>query len=107
MTDLEITKLCAEASGLIPHVPQIPFVCHTGDNLNGQPVSVMYDPLHDDAQAMALVKSFGITIKTTDGNQWYVEPMCIDGQVYVSCIDGASDLNRAICECVAKIQEKK
>ena len=47
MTDLELTKLCAEAMGI-----EISPVRHGDGDFS------LYDPLHDDAQAMALVKKF-------------------------------------------------
>jgi len=78
VTDLEITKLCAEAMGYRN--------------------SSHYNPLHDDAQAMALVKRQGLHIV------W--QPMCpdiwkVDDTTHVAA---DKDLNRAICECVAKMQ---
>ena len=101
MTDLEITRLCAEAmkySNLSDHLGGLPvFTSETG----------VYDPLHDDAQAMALVKKFHIhldkTLRTPDDpkglwiasntDKWTSEP--------------TADLNRAICECVARVQKGK
>ena len=100
MTDLEITKLCAEAMGFKA-------------NIAADGASVMishrisqwteYDPLHDDAQAMALVKKFQLDIirgKDEHGT---------DNVLVSSRKSHAynSNLNRAICECVAKMQEKK
>ena len=97
MTDLELTKLCAEAVGLIPHKDQIPLVCHTGKNLRGIPVSTMYDPLHDDAQAMALVKKFSLSVGPADGDDW-----CAWDNDDSSIEQGYDEnLNRAIVECVA------
>lgn len=110
LTDLEITKLCAEAMGL--HI--------TDEAQNGHAVWVaatdvpaheaeyVYDPLRKDAQAMALVKKFKLEprfagkIGTSWHGQWLVtqhnarEPLA-----------NHSDLNRAICECVAKMQREK
>lgn len=83
MTDLEIVTRCAHQMG----VP-----------LMGSDVD-LYDPLRDDAQAMALVKRFELNIGPIhDGWQ-------------VSDYDGSNetenkDLNRAICECVAKMEIK-
>ena len=129
LNDLEITKLCAEAMGwrhlgavgmiLPPDVKSPSDVderfkgklwCLNGGNdwwldPEGHYVcglcNSISDPLHDDAQAMALVKKFGL-------NQWY------DGQNW-RVVGGVSnegdawsaDLNRAICECVAKMQKIK
>ena len=79
MTDFEITRLCAEA--LLPNVWA-----------HGE-----WNPLHDDAQAMALVKKFQLAVAYL--SPWYVS--CSPYQVH------ADDLNRAICECVARMQQSK
>ena len=57
MTDLEMTKLCAEAMGI---------KASDWDNeYHGSipPAKPPYDPLLDDAQAMALVKRFCLDIE--------------------------------------------
>ena len=88
MTDLEITKLCEEAIG--------------SDFYGGK-----FDPLHDDAQAMALVKKLWLDCTVlvgaveSGGQSWLVR-----------AADGTSShhdetLNRAICECAAKMQKAK
>mgnify|MGYP001617981049 CR=1 FL=1 len=92
MTDLEMTKLCAEAMGLeIFWAEALPITA---------PKGCPYDPLHDDAQAMALVKKFHIALGWNDpgwgafgqhDKRWVNNP----------------DLNRAIVECVAKMQAAK
>ena len=76
MSDLAITRLCAEAMGAA--------VFRMGDCL--YPDTKVYDPLHDDAQAMALLKQFPIE--------------CLNAM----CREGSKDFNRTICECVAKMQ---
>ena len=89
MTDLKIIKLCAEAMGY-----QV--AGNHGDaaiTVDGMATN-RYDPLHDDAQAMALVKQFPID---TIWAMWEA----------IKNYQGHLDLNRAICECVAKMQEKK
>ena len=64
MIDLEITKLCAEAIGLDvePH-PKGPKdkLCYI-ESSPGYLRFECYDPLHDDEQAMALVKKFHLHI---------------------------------------------
>ena len=92
MTDLEITKLCAEAMGLTPT-----------DEISEW---TEYDPLHDDAQAMALVKRFELDLTFTgEGfNKWNVQQSTLEAAGVFSY---QSDLNRAICECVAKMQKEK
>ena len=93
MTDLEITRLCAEAMGWE--------VFEEGGNLWERAGLVIYRPLHDDAQAMALVKKFRLSIGT-DADQWY---LVLPDYPYKET--NHADLNRAICECVAKMQAKK
>jgi len=98
MTDLEITKLCAEAMGLRV-VKQLGVMRFP----NTQFEDSLYDPLHDDAQAMALVKRFHLNIgQTTQGVKVFTRPL--KGGFHEA--DNA-DLNRAICECVAKMQGGK
>ena len=91
MTDLEITRLCAIAYGI------------SVDGMGGilLPLSA-FDPLHDDAQAMALVKKFKLDLwwPFSDAPEWH----CADIN---SKYTHNADLNRAICECVAKMQAEK
>jgi hypothetical protein len=99
MTDLEITKLCAEAMGIETFTSQGLIWYHVSFA-----VSTPYIPLQDDAQAMALVKRFRLTIiqgppKPATAT-WHVE-------LHSNCDSWNSDLNRAICECVAKMQQSK
>lgn len=106
MTDLEITRLCAEAMGghLIGTEWIVPrFVAHGTPpeaNLYSMPV---YDPLHDDAQVMALVKRFHILI----GNLSIADRFHFTASVDAVRWHKNLDLNRAICECVAKLQAAK
>ena len=97
MTDLEMTKLCAEAMGI-----EIDEQCTYRQGTR------IYHPLHDDAQAMALVKKFPMTIEppvlTVDG-YWHIESVEIIDGICPDVYD--KDLNRAICECVAKIEKAK
>lgn len=102
MTDLEITKLCAEAMKY-----QI-LSDKWGNERAIQTLDIAYyDPLHDDAQAMALVKKFRLNIAyigirespSTRAVEWW----CMD---VTQQFEGPGDtLNRAICECVAKMQQ--
>ena len=95
MTDLDMTKLCAESMGLLAE--------KDGRVLIGL---TPYDPLHDDAQAMALVKLFQLTIdRPDDDGDWGATFYGAEGDNPVcSC---RKDLNRAIVECCAKIQAAK
>ena len=104
MTDLEMTRLCAEAMGLDvwlePHRGTIMRYHYWKDN-----VAEQYSPLHDDAQAMALVKKFQLNLGfNKEDEDWVVESID-EGKEW--CIGIRHDLNRAIVECVAKMQEKK
>lgn len=103
MTDLELTKKCAEALGwkflglASKHVAFQVSDCaiistndSTGDHV--------FDPLHDDAQAMALVKKLQPCIVRPDSNGWWEVYMLESERAY-----SAKDLNRAICECVAAL----
>jgi len=63
-----------------------------------------YDPLHDDAQAMALVKKFELDIEAPRAGinaEW--EVYRYDNLAPNNCHSNA-DLNRAICETVAKMK---
>lgn len=98
MTDLEMTKLCALAlhGGVNP--------VRLGNSVVGEIVRYecqgeKFDPLHDDAQAMALVKQFKLTIDSpiSADDNWMVSTGTVD-----SIVKNAG-LNRAIVECVAKL----
>lgn len=114
MTDLEMTRLCAEAMGLKPYVKRASFIgdnegiflCKTEMHKFGSVddtvdrFSVPYDPLHDDAQAMALVKRFKL----------YIEYCTFDRGDPCWLVVGDNDvtnddLNRAICACVSRTQK--
>ena len=102
MTDLEITRLCAEAMGLE--------IVSTQDSreiwirLGNGPVACLYCPLQDDAQAMALVKRFEMFIKPVANKEWWVSQCAPEHEVATGL---GSDLNRAICECAANRQDAK
>jgi len=99
VTDLEITKACADAVGLPYRIEP-----ETEDGEGEMLWSPMgpYNPLHDDAQAMALVKEFMLRISppSVDDDIWVVDE-------WNNCTAQSNDLNRAICECVAKMREAK
>ena len=105
MDDLEITRACAEAMGIAlteldglftyPHPKMAKTITPT--------FRVTYDPLHDDAQAMALVKKFEIMWSSAWSAYTFLN--CDeDGTPEYSYSD---NLNRAICECAAKMQKAK
>lgn len=98
MTDLEMTKLCAKAMGLKLDAD--------GDYISwGSPVK--YDPLHDDAQAMALVKHFRLDISGDVRPEPESEPIWVVASPNLFPDADGEDLNRAIVECVAKMQSAK
>ena len=105
MTDLEITKLCAEALDIPLDIDGIPNVVSVTDpNAPFLLNRVPWNPLHDDAQAMALVKKLQLFIMPEhEGLAWHVSDKKDNEKFGV----GDDDLNRAICECVAKMQKDK
>lgn len=106
MDDLEIVKRCAEKMGVEYRViPDSVFIhlIATKKDANGIK-EYPYAPLYDDAQAMALVKKFELEIGIgvhdgEDGWSVYVE----DGKLLHNV--WSKDLNRAICECAAKLPD--
>ena len=112
MTDIELTRLCAEAMGLTVIDNSTLRLADGEDKLvhvdrwKGTGLPFVYDPLHDKAQAFELVERLHLQIgKTlrTDGDphgKWFVSR--------TDKVDGVnSDLSRAIVECVAKMQKAK
>ena len=107
LSDLELNRLCATAMGWHTGRPANKVVAYavskcaiiSGNDKGGESV---YDPLHDDAQCMQLVKKFPLDIE------------CLTGHIYRVTYGPAgkpgsesSDLNRAIVECVARMQLAK
>jgi hypothetical protein len=101
MDDLTITRLCADAMGM----RLADFNDHQGRPyqaiVNQEGFQMYYSPLHDDAQAMGLVKKFGLhpVPEWDEGRAWTV----FGG----GCNAMSDNLNRAICECVAKMQAER
>ena len=108
MTDLEITKLCAEAMALEFKVAR-ELWCGNSAPLAVWTKNGEYQPLHDDAQAMALVKRLELWIQPprqghlsgTPSDYWFVAHSAKGGD------SRSLDLNQTICECAAKIQKAK
>lgn len=96
MTDLEINKACAEAMGIAVHDNNRGQLWVTHGSTDMRDFD-LYDPLHDDAQAMALVKHCKLAISVLRIGGWMV------GHESIGWAENA-DLNRAICECVARIK---
>lgn len=128
MTDLEITRLCAEAMGWKCWQSKHGYwnvttpegneraVCtywqkfdpHTGEKMKEPTmddalIECGYAPLTNDEQAMALVKRFGLGISTTLVNPFLWRVDDVNERFFVE----SGDLNRAICECVAKMQANR
>lgn len=108
LTDLEITKLCAEAMEDPTSLPgsseiwdvDICYLPGTGSQKITQRVRSAYDPLRNDAQAMALMKNLQLSCDWRPSlGDWFVHSK-VNTLMNVS----ATDLNRAICKCVARIQ---
>ena len=96
MTDLEITKLCAEAMGIDFSKGYASITCKECEEYG-----VPYNPLHDDAQAMALVKKLAMTLYRSHEGEWTAKVP------YRSDMSRNSNLNRAVCQCAARIQKSK
>ena len=101
MTDLEITRLCAEAMGVTYEVHPIRGKILRYWFMDGN-TEREFNPLYNDAQAMALVKQMQLFIMPEhEGLNWAVSDKS-DHEIV-----NDDDLNRAICECVAKMQTAK
>lgn len=94
MTDLEMTRLCAEAMEYALTRRAVGPWEHDED---GRPT---YNPIYNDAQAMALVKKLNLACSTHASTFWVVTDR------YGSNMASNKDLNRAIVECVAKMRRK-
>ena len=114
MTDLEMTKLCAEAMGIEGHPVRDGQEMWSPEGWEKNKDAIMthcwpfqiWNPLHDDAQAMALVKKLMLSVGRNQGVEWDVENRHSPfGEQYVCVMN--KDLNRAVVECVAKMQETK
>ena len=93
MTDLEMVKRCAEKMGISGWLTEDdPMVTNDA----GEFIEP-YDPLHDDAQAMALVKKLELQIITGYENG----PIVSEKHGVISAQD--KSLLRAICTCVARM----
>ena len=98
MTDLEITKLCAEAMGFKELSEERTYLWVAEIDLPEHEAGwIPYNPLHDDAQAMVLLRLFRLRVNYYgEESPWSVSSEKSRGD--------SEDLNRAICECVAKMQ---
>ena len=104
MTDLELTKRCAEAMGI--GVEESHGVLAAYAKHDQHLVMEVYDPLHDDAQVMALVKKFELAVAWSWAHRISVQPKPEDDEpIKHHCTH--TDLNRAIVECVSRMQKAK
>jgi hypothetical protein len=108
MEDIEIVRKCAVAIGLKPCEPQPNPERYYAVSGGGRVPYIVYDPLHDKAQAMDLVIKFGLFIDPPDWqpvkgwNTWQVNHYAGGKVTEIR----SEDLLRAICECVANIKGK-
>ena len=108
MDDLTATRLCAEAMGIEVNMRPIRGTIMRHWYMKGH-VETEYNPLYDDAQAMALVKKFKMTVCWTNAiyglwraRVWYEGKTGAIGEEFDN-----DDLNRAIVYCVSAMQAKK
>jgi len=120
MTDLEITRLCAEAMKYRILSNEGMFERDEEILISDGEYDWYYGPLHDDAQAMALVKRFGLSLERDivtftnmeEGVLWMATNM-EEGVLWMATNIqegfGTEDinLNRAICSVVAAMQVAK
>ena len=110
MTDLEINRLCAEAMGIDLEAEADRADARQGKWLHGYE-KPLYNPLHDDAQAMALDEvifkaGFGMSFSP---KHVCVYPMNTTIEFYRMNADmtNAENRRRWRCECVAKMQQAR
>lgn len=100
-----MTRACAEAIGLIID-PEFPEWVSWKDAETGAISEAVWNPLGDDAQAMALVKKLNLSISR--GGEATSRPWWKVSAAYPNRFQCSNaDLNRAIVECVAKMQASK
>lgn len=91
MTDIELTRACAEAMGLTVHFHRGRFSFYADSAKH------YYDPLHDKAQCFEMVERFRLHV--CPGIAWAVWP---DGRGPENAHDADDpDLPRAVVQCVA------
>ena len=102
LSDLEMTKLCAEALGMPYITPSDDYDGRAGIMICDEHGNARYTfhPLRDEGNAMRLVKQLGISINYLRGSQCWI---AIRAHGYY---EENYDLNRAIVECVARMQDE-
>jgi len=97
-------KLCAQAMGIevfesktaSSNQPIPSHHCWWAKDQTGRQFEI-YDPLHDDAQAFALIKRFNLSISKLGESPYCVWP----NGLFQEGSGSSPDLNAAIVECVA------
>lgn len=110
MTDIEMTKLCADAMGweskASKDIHGVEHIVRRMPQDHMQDCWCVFDPLRDDAHAMALVKKLGLTIDPQEDFPPFTWRVCVsdngdwDKQPYAQGLD----LNRIIVECVSMMK---
>lgn len=105
MTDLELTKLCAEAMGYAVLVGLGGMRIYRNGKVEEVSGNIVahFDPLHDDAQCLALVKKFHIEISWNEDGVCTTNIFTAEPGRYIA-YPVSTDLNRAVCLCVARMQ---
>lgn len=100
MDDLEIVKRCAEAMGyetdnqiITRHYGNNAVLKH---NTDGSGSTLIYDPLHNDAQKWVLAEKFPECMIEVLGN-WRA----------AQALHRPFDMGSCLCECIAKTQAAK
>ena len=96
MNDLQINAACAVAMGIHHNVKPLRGKVLRCYYMSGNR-ELMYDPLHDDAQAMAMFKKFNLEIDKENS---------VNSRGMVNFNYRHNNLNRAICECVATMEKE-
>ncbi len=111
MTDLEITQLCAKALKLRVIENNDPYLMVYAISQDAGGISFHYDPLHDDVQAMSLIKEFKLYAHVLSVDQGHITNTYADTWFVThhpsNKCSANIDLNRAVVECVAKMQQEK
>ena len=110
MTDLEITKLCAEAVGK-DWAEEVAYRKRMDGEWRTLGTRPDYDPLHDDAQAMALdsiliEENYSIAFHA----EWFARyeyPSGLHTFEFYGDMTKPENRRRARCECVAKMRVAK
>ena len=106
LTDLEATRLCAEAMGIAAHENDDGAIRFLESGIHYR----KYDPLHDDAQCFALegwlIERGYLTYE--DGNHlFYTWPLETSSNKYSQDFTDNAGRKKALVYCVAKMQAAK